>query len=88
MREDIIQFFLKDPIVKISSIMEDIKKCKNYSFIYNNQKVDIFNLREFCRKNNLDQGAMTRVNSGKQIIHKGYSKWQQLQTELILKLIV
>ena len=26
MREDIIQFLLKDPIAKISSIMEDIKK--------------------------------------------------------------
>jgi hypothetical protein len=53
-----------------------IKKCKNYSFIHNNQKVDIFNLRDFCRKNNLDQGAMTRVTTGKQVTHKGYSKWQ------------
>jgi hypothetical protein len=53
-----------------------IKKCKNYSFIYNNEKIDVFNLRKFCRDNNLDQGAMTRVNTGKQVTHKGYSKWQ------------
>jgi len=53
------------------------KKCKNYSFICNNEKIDVFNLREFCRINNLDQGAMTRVNAGRQITHKGYSKWQQ-----------
>jgi len=49
---------------------------KNYSFIYNNEKIDVFNLRKFCRDNNLDQGAMTRVNTGKQVTHKGYSKWQ------------
>lgn len=53
-----------------------IKKCKNYHFVYNNEKIDVFNLREFCRNNNLDQGAMTRVNSEKQIQHKGYYKWQ------------
>lgn len=53
------------------------KKCKNYSFICNNEKIDVFNLRKFCRINNLDQGAMTRVNAGRQITHKGYSKWQQ-----------
>ena len=49
---------------------------KNYHFVFNNKKIDVFNLREFCRNNNLDQGAMTRVNSEKQIQHKGYCKWQ------------
>jgi hypothetical protein len=53
-----------------------IKKCKNYSFVHSNQKIDVFNLREFCRNNNLDQGAMSRVNTEKQIQHKGYYKWQ------------
>ena len=52
-------------------------RSKNYIFLHNNQKIDVFNLRKFCRDNHLDQGAMTRVNSGKQIQHKGYYKWQQ-----------
>jgi len=47
---------------------------KNYTFLHNNEKIEIYNLRKFCRENNLDQGAMTRVNSGKQIQHKGYYK--------------
>jgi len=51
------------------------KKSKQYYFVYNNKKIEVFNLRKFCRDNLLDQGAMTRVNSGKQINHKGYSKW-------------
>jgi len=50
---------------------------KKYYFVNDNQKIEVFNLRKFCRDNLLDQGAMTRVNSGKQINHKGYSKWQQ-----------
>jgi hypothetical protein len=49
---------------------------KNYKFVFNDKKIDVFNLRKFCRDNNLDQGAMTRVNSGKQIQHKGFVKWQ------------
>jgi hypothetical protein len=53
------------------------KKCKNYFFIFNNQKIEVFNLRKFCRDNNLDQGAMTRVNNKKQIQHKGYYKCPQ-----------
>jgi hypothetical protein len=51
------------------------KKSKNYTFLYNDEKIEIFNLRKFCRENNLDQGAMIRVNSGKQIKHKGYFKY-------------
>jgi hypothetical protein len=49
-------------------------KSKFYNFTYKNEKIEVFNLRKFCRDNNLDQGAMTRVNKGKQITHKGYSK--------------
>lgn len=52
-------------------------KCKKYTFLFEENRVEITNLRKFCRENNLDQGAMTRVNSGKQITHKGYSLWQQ-----------
>jgi len=54
-----------------------IQRSKLYNFVYNGEEVVVFNLRKFCRDNNLDQGAMTRVNSGKQKTHKGYSKWQQ-----------
>ena len=51
------------------------KKSKKYIFLCDNKKIEVFNLRKFCRDNNLDQGAMTRVNNGKQIKHKGYSKY-------------
>jgi len=50
---------------------------KDYTFVYNNNKVEIFNLRKYCREKQLDQGAMVRVNSSKQIQHKGYTKWQK-----------
>ena len=50
---------------------------KNYFFLFEDEKIQVYNLRKFCRENLLDQGSMTRVNSGKQITHKGYSKWQQ-----------
>lgn len=53
------------------------QRCKDYSFCFDGQLVEIHNLRKFCRDNMLDQGAMTRVNNNKQISHKGYSKWPQ-----------
>jgi hypothetical protein len=53
------------------------QRSRNYTFVYNNKKIEVFNLRKFCRDNNLDQGAMTRVNTEKQIQHKGYYKWQK-----------
>lgn len=53
------------------------QRSKKYHFSFENVKVEVFNLRKFCRDNSLDQAAMTRVNSGKQITHKGYSKWAQ-----------
>ena len=53
------------------------QKSKNYIFVYNNNKIEIFNLRKYCREKQLDQGAMVRVNSSKQIQHKGYTKWQK-----------
>ena len=52
------------------------QRSKKYYFVYNGEKLEVFNLRKFCRDNNLDQGAMTRVNGGKQIQHKGFAKWQ------------
>ena len=53
------------------------QRSKKYYFVCGGEKLEVFNLRKFCRDNLLDQGAMTRVNSGKQINHKGYSKWHQ-----------
>jgi len=50
------------------------KKCKKYYFVFDTKKIEVYNLRKFCRDNNLDQGAMVRVNSEKQNTHKGYSK--------------
>ena len=52
-------------------------RSKKYYFVFGEKKLEVFNLRKFCKDNLLDQGAMTRVNSGKQINHKGYSKWHQ-----------
>lgn len=39
----------------------------------NDKKEKIKNLNEFCRKNNLDSGAMSNVAKGKNKHHKGYS---------------
>lgn len=36
--------------------------------------VDIFNIRKFCRENGLNQGAISRVMSGKWISHKGWKR--------------
>ena len=49
-------------------------RSKLYTFHHNGAEIKVFNLHKFCRENSLDQGAMTRVNNGKQITHKGYSK--------------
>jgi hypothetical protein len=53
------------------------QRSKKYYFVSCGEKIEVFNLRKFCRENGLDQGAMTRVNTGKQIQHKGFSKCQQ-----------
>ncbi len=47
---------------------------KNYVFYNGATKYEFKGLRNFCREQNLDQGAMTRVNSGKQLSHKGFTK--------------
>lgn len=36
--------------------------------------VEIYNLRKFCRENNLHNGSMQYVNSGKNSHHKGWTK--------------
>jgi len=37
-------------------------------------EIDVYNLSEFCRKNNLTQGEMSNVHLGKSDIHKGWTK--------------
>lgn len=38
------------------------------------KEVSLYNLRAFCRDNNLDQAAMLRVSKGKSNSHKGWRK--------------
>jgi hypothetical protein len=48
---------------------------KHYSFISPNGVITkIYNLKKFCRENNLDQSAMRRVNLGENGYHKGWRK--------------
>lgn len=41
----------------------------------NGEHITITNLRKFCRENNLSQGNMNKVLSGKAQHHKGYRKF-------------
>tara|TARA_R110000868_G_scaffold102014_3_gene280897 strand:- start:1376 stop:1885 length:510 start_codon:yes stop_codon:yes gene_type:complete len=46
---------------------------KSYTITYPNGVVlDVFNLSEFCRNNNLDRSNMIRVSKGRQSHHKGF----------------
>lgn len=48
---------------------------KYYAFVSPEGKpVKIFNLNKFCRKNNLSDGSMCAVNSGRNKQHKGWTK--------------
>lgn len=48
---------------------------KNYLFVNPlGKKIKIKNLKNFCRKNNLDLSSMYRINSGERKSHRGYKK--------------
>lgn len=48
---------------------------KTYQFICpDGQLIEVFNLRKFCRENNLQQTHMCQVAKGKAKSHKGYTK--------------
>lgn len=48
---------------------------KNYKFLLNNEVIEIFNLRKYCRENDLDHRRMNAVFHEKQKFHKGYTKF-------------
>lgn len=54
-------------------------KSKTYTVFFGEHKITFTGMRYFCKKNDLNQGAMTRVQSGKQISHKGYTKYPTSQ---------
>lgn len=48
---------------------------KHYQFTNpKGEKIKVFNLRKFCKKNNLSQSKMSLVNSGDRNHHKGWRK--------------
>jgi len=52
-------------------------RAKTYKFISPaGEQVSIYNLYRFCRDNQLKQGAMSLVASGKRNHHKGWTKYQ------------
>jgi len=56
-----------------NSIKFRLKNDKKYQLIDpHNNIIDIQNLFDFCKKNNLDQGCMTKVCSGQRKHHKGW----------------
>ncbi|MBL4904323.1 MAG: hypothetical protein JKY62_16995 [Desulfocapsa sp.] len=62
---------------KFASSKENIKGTKPKSYVFINPQgftVSIYNLREFCRTNNLRAGHMSSVHSGKAKFHKKWTK--------------
>lgn len=52
------------------------KKSKHYTFMSpDGVKTEIFNMRKFCFENDLSPSAMSRVNSGKDHHHKGWTRF-------------
>lgn len=59
---------------EVSQAEANLTNSKHYTSMYKGEVVQIFNLRSYCRENNLDQGHMVKVASGKRRVHKGYTK--------------
>lgn len=60
----------------------EISHAKNFTFKSpSGGVVNVFNLRKFCRDNNLDSGEMSKVANGKAIQHKGY-RLHEIKVEL------
>ncbi len=52
-------------------------RAKSYTFRSpNGDVVEVYNLNKFCRDNDLYQGSMSAVHSGKRKSHKGWAKIQ------------
>jgi len=48
---------------------------KEYQFISpDGEIINVFGLTEFCKKNNLNKGAMSELSSGKRNVYKGWTK--------------
>lgn len=63
--------------VERSSNIEE-SHAKHYVFISpQGDKVKIYNMRKFCRENNLKSGSMSLVYSGKRRQHKGWMRYNK-----------
>lgn len=56
---------------------------KSYAFLYKGQRVDVYNLREFCRKNQLSNSCMSSIHIGNtsRKSHAGYTKCMEVRNE-------
>lgn len=68
-----------DTCIFVSASDNSVKaNAKNYIFISPlGVKTKIYNIAEFCRKNNISHQSMRSVHSGKQGNHKGWTKHQK-----------
>jgi len=68
--------YSKDACMFVSRRENTIKaRAKNYSFISpTGERVDLYNLSEFCRDRGLTRKCMCGVNSGERSTHKGWTK--------------
>lgn len=58
------------------------KHAKRYRFTSpDGVLIDVINLSEFCRSNDLDVSSMVKVNNGKKVSHKGYTKYEANQPD-------
>jgi hypothetical protein len=60
-------------------------KALHYQFVHSGQLIEVYNLQDFCRKNKLSVGNMSRVHSQQPNnrgsiakLHKGYTKYLQV----------
>ena len=67
--------------VRWDTVANNIKEAnsKHYIFEYEGKRVEVYNLAEFCRENNLAKTHMSSVHAEKKshYQHKGWSKWKK-----------
>lgn len=54
----------------------EYSQAKAYKLQYGAEVIEVFNLRKFCRDNNLDHSAMRKVLRGSRKSHMGYRRYE------------
>lgn len=70
------KLYSPDTCMFVSALENSVKaNARHFKFIDpNGNYVDVFNLSEFCKENNLNRSCMSAVSLGKRKEHKGWTK--------------